>query len=76
MAKANPRTRTPKRARTLTVSTLHSHIREDKERQCDVFVRVPHIRISGAWLHAAGFYSNNQVRVELKRRGRMVLTLI
>jgi hypothetical protein len=76
MAKSNPRTRKPKRARTLAISTLYNHCREDKDGQNNFYVRVPYIRISGAWLQQAGFYINNRVRVELKRRGRLVLTQV
>jgi len=74
MAKPNPKTRTPKRARILAVSTLYSHCREDKENSYSTYIRVPYIRIRGAWLQQAGFYINNRVRVELKRRGRLVIT--
>jgi|GEM_PF-7128352 len=74
MAKANPKTRTSKRARTLAISTAYSHCREDKDGQYHRHVRVPSIRIRGGWLQQAGFYCNNRVRVELKRRGRLVIT--
>lgn len=74
MAKANPKTRTSKRARTLAISTAYSHCREDKDGQYDRHVCVPSIRIRGGWLQQAGFYCNNRVRVELKRRGRLVIT--
>ena len=48
MAKPNPKTRTPKRARILAVSTLYSHCREDKENSYSTYIRVPYIRIRGA----------------------------
>jgi hypothetical protein len=81
MAKANPKTRTRKYERILSISTSsHAPYERDPGHpeyhpsdNKGIHRIVPYIRLKGLWLERAGFCRNYQVRVEVSR-GRLVIT--
>ena len=81
MAKAHPKTRTPKRERALTITGITYEYAEPKDwpmgytrDECRRRPRlVPFIRLRGLWLEQAGFHCNDQINVEVSE-GRLVIT--